>query len=72
TGGKGSTPAVGADQGTGGREEATHASATKGSSGVGVALAIIGGLLVVVAAAAYLVNRRWPQSGGGGRTAPAA
>ncbi|MET8882372.1 D-alanyl-D-alanine carboxypeptidase family protein [Streptomyces rubiginosohelvolus] len=65
TGGKGSTPAAGADQGTGGREEATHASPSRGSSGVGVALAIIGGLLVVVAAAAYLVNRRWPL---GGRT----
>ncbi|MFJ6510993.1 D-alanyl-D-alanine carboxypeptidase family protein [Streptomyces sp. NPDC091406] len=71
-GGKGAAPAAGADQGTGGQAEATHASASKGSSGVGIALAIIGGLLVVVAAAAYLVNRRWPQSGGGGRTAPAA
>ncbi|MFF8988210.1 D-alanyl-D-alanine carboxypeptidase family protein [Streptomyces globisporus] len=72
TGGKGSTPAAGADQGTGSQEEATHASASRGSSGVGTALAIIGGLLVAVAAAAYLVNRRWPLSGRGGRTGPAA
>ncbi|MFD5690284.1 D-alanyl-D-alanine carboxypeptidase family protein [Streptomyces rubiginosohelvolus] len=72
TGGKGAAPAAGADQGTGGQEEATHASAAKGSSGVGVALAIIGGLLVVVAAAVYLVNRRWPLPGLGGRSAPTA
>ncbi|MGW0645434.1 D-alanyl-D-alanine carboxypeptidase family protein [Streptomyces badius] len=71
TGGKGAVPAAGADQGTGGQAEATHASAaSKGSSGVGVALAIIGGLLVVVAAAVFLVNRRWPLAGLGGRTAP--
>ncbi|MFD7446835.1 D-alanyl-D-alanine carboxypeptidase family protein [Streptomyces sp. NPDC059909] len=32
----------------------------EGSSGVGVALAIIGGVLVLVAGAVFLVNRRWP------------
>jgi D-alanyl-D-alanine carboxypeptidase (penicillin-binding protein 5/6) len=37
------------------------ASATKdGSSGIGIALAITGGLLVLLAAGAFLINRRWP------------
>ncbi|MFI1185556.1 D-alanyl-D-alanine carboxypeptidase family protein [Streptomyces californicus] len=62
-GGKGATPAAGADQGPGGQAKATHASASNGSSGVGTALAIIGGLLVVLAAAVFLVNRRWPMAG---------
>ncbi|MFD7403987.1 D-alanyl-D-alanine carboxypeptidase family protein [Streptomyces sp. NPDC059866] len=31
-----------------------------GSSGIGVALAISGGLLVLLAGGAFLVNRRWP------------
>ncbi|MDW4912225.1 D-alanyl-D-alanine carboxypeptidase [Streptomyces californicus] len=62
-GGKGATPAAGAVQGPGGKAEATHASASNGSSGVGTALAIIGGLLVVLAAAVFLVNRRWPMAG---------
>lgn len=31
-----------------------------GSSGVGIALAIIGGLLVVLGGGVFLVNRRWP------------
>jgi D-alanyl-D-alanine carboxypeptidase (penicillin-binding protein 5/6) len=30
------------------------------SSGIGVALALTGGLLVLLAAGAFLVNRRWP------------
>ncbi|MER6124442.1 D-alanyl-D-alanine carboxypeptidase [Streptomyces sp. NPDC001795] len=33
---------------------------TGGSSGVGVAIAISGGLLLLLAAGAFLVNRRWP------------
>ncbi|WP_242620878.1 D-alanyl-D-alanine carboxypeptidase family protein [Streptomyces sp. BK239] len=32
----------------------------KGAGGVGVAMAITGGVLVLLAGAAYLVNRRWP------------
>ncbi|MFE2421317.1 D-alanyl-D-alanine carboxypeptidase family protein [Streptomyces hokutonensis] len=31
-----------------------------GSGGVGIALAIVGGLLVLLAGAVFLVNRRWP------------
>ncbi|WP_338677145.1 D-alanyl-D-alanine carboxypeptidase [Streptomyces sp. SCSIO 30461] len=42
--------------------EPEHASAAahEGSSGVGVALAITGGVLVLLAGGGLLVNRRWP------------
>ncbi|WP_411081963.1 D-alanyl-D-alanine carboxypeptidase family protein [Streptomyces sp. cmx-18-6] len=64
TGGKGAQPAAGADQGSGGDAKAAHASAaSRGSSGVGIALAIVGGLLMTLAAAVFLVNRRWPLPG---------
>ncbi|WP_399498474.1 D-alanyl-D-alanine carboxypeptidase family protein [Streptomyces sp. P17] len=36
------------------------AAAEGGSSGIGIALAMTGGLLVLLAAGAFLVNRRWP------------
>lgn len=73
TGGKGAAPAAGADQGSGGQAEATHASAASdGSSGVGIALAIIGGLLVFLAGGVFLVNRRWPLTGLARRTPQAA
>ncbi|MFE1820360.1 D-alanyl-D-alanine carboxypeptidase family protein [Streptomyces anulatus] len=73
TGGKGAAPAAGADQGSGGQAEATHASAASdGSSGVGIALAIIGGLLVFLAGGVFLVNRRWPLTGLARRTPPTA
>ncbi|WP_433546065.1 D-alanyl-D-alanine carboxypeptidase family protein [Streptomyces sp. CA-294286] len=36
------------------------ASAESGSSGMGIALAVAGGVLVVLAGAVFLVNRRWP------------
>ncbi|MCX4456302.1 DUF5136 domain-containing protein [Streptomyces sp. NBC_01728] len=52
---------------TGGRGDKASASpvaastASKdGTSGIGTALAITGGLLVLVAGAVFLVNRRWP------------
>jgi D-alanyl-D-alanine carboxypeptidase (penicillin-binding protein 5/6) len=39
---------------------AASAAAKNGSSGIGIALAITGGLLALVAGAVFLVNRRWP------------
>ncbi|WP_372487519.1 D-alanyl-D-alanine carboxypeptidase family protein [Streptomyces lomondensis] len=45
--------------GTGAKPVAS-APAAKGSSGVGVALGITGGVLVLLAGGAFLVNRRWP------------
>lgn len=39
---------------------AVGASAANGSSGIGTALGIAGGLLVLLAAGAFLINRRWP------------
>lgn len=47
--GKGSTSPV-----------AASAGAKDGTSGVGTALAVVGGLLVLLAGGAFLVNRRWP------------
>jgi D-alanyl-D-alanine carboxypeptidase (penicillin-binding protein 5/6) len=44
---------------TSGTKAAGH-SAESRSGGMGVALAITGGVLVLLAAAAFLVNRRWP------------
>lgn len=71
TGGKGAAPAAGADQGSGGQEKASHASAAgDDSSGVTTALAIVGGLLVLVAGGVFLVNRRWPLPGLARRTPP--
>ncbi len=36
------------------------ASAADGSSGIGTALGITGGVLVLLAGGAFLINRRWP------------
>ncbi|MCX4964369.1 D-alanyl-D-alanine carboxypeptidase [Streptomyces sp. NBC_00654] len=61
--GKGAEPAAGANKsGQDGEASAKKktAVASKGSSGVGIALAITGGVLVVLAAGVFLVNRRWP------------
>ncbi|MFC7841760.1 D-alanyl-D-alanine carboxypeptidase family protein [Streptomyces sp. NPDC057382] len=49
----------GTSTGTGGKPVA-GAPAAGGSSGVGAALGITGGVLVLLAAGAFLVNRRWP------------
>ncbi|XEC27080.1 D-alanyl-D-alanine carboxypeptidase [Streptomyces fradiae] len=42
-----------------------HASvaASKPSGGIGIALAVAGGVLVLLAGAVFLVNRRWPLAG---------
>ncbi|MEU8673837.1 D-alanyl-D-alanine carboxypeptidase [Streptomyces sp. NPDC048560] len=61
--GKGAQPASGANttEQEGKDAGAVAAAASEdGSSGVGIALAIVGGLLVVLSAAVFLVNRRWP------------
>jgi D-alanyl-D-alanine carboxypeptidase (penicillin-binding protein 5/6) len=39
---------------------AASAASKDGTSGIGTALAVTGGLLVLVAGAVFLVNRRWP------------
>ncbi|CAM5493650.1 D-alanyl-D-alanine carboxypeptidase family protein [Streptomyces purpurascens] len=49
----------GGKAGTGSKPVAS-ASAADGSSGIGTALGITGGVLVLLAAGAFLVNRRWP------------
>ncbi|MGC5411319.1 D-alanyl-D-alanine carboxypeptidase, partial [Streptomyces sp. DT225] len=49
------------DKGGHGPDKAARAAAaTDGSSGVGIALGIVGGVLVLVAGGVFLVNRRWP------------
>ncbi|GAA4903962.1 DUF5136 domain-containing protein [Streptomyces coeruleoprunus] len=61
--GTGSSPAPdkgGADE----TAPAGKAAARSGSSGIGIALAVTGGLLVLLAAAGYLINRRWPLKKG--------
>ncbi|GAB2723346.1 D-alanyl-D-alanine carboxypeptidase family protein [Streptomyces bullii] len=45
--------------GTGAKPVAS-APAADGSSGIGTALGIVGGVLVLLAGGAFLVNRRWP------------
>ncbi|MEU9990439.1 D-alanyl-D-alanine carboxypeptidase [Streptomyces sp. NPDC048045] len=58
----GATASAGATHGTGGSGSKPVASSTAqgGSSGVGTALAVAGGLLVLLVGGAFLVNRRWP------------
>ncbi|MEV8597388.1 D-alanyl-D-alanine carboxypeptidase [Streptomyces sp. NPDC052012] len=54
--------AGGSSQGAagGGAKPVASAPFQGGSSGIGVALAITGGVLALLAAGAFLVNRRWP------------
>ncbi|MDN0195276.1 D-alanyl-D-alanine carboxypeptidase [Streptomyces sp. S.PNR 29] len=52
--------AGGSGQGGGGTEPVASAPAGDGTSGMGIALAVTGGLLVLLAGGAFLVNRRWP------------
>ncbi|WUH02330.1 DUF5136 domain-containing protein [Streptomyces violaceus] len=49
----------GGKTGTGSKPVAS-ASAADGSSGIGTALGITGGVLVLLAGGAFLINRRWP------------
>ncbi|MFI6205716.1 D-alanyl-D-alanine carboxypeptidase family protein [Streptomyces sp. NPDC051041] len=46
--------------GAAGTEPVASAPAADGSDGMGVALAVTGGLLALLAGGAWLVNRRWP------------
>nr|WP_261719259.1 DUF5136 domain-containing protein [Streptomyces sp. FZ201] len=55
--GKNSGEAGGADASD---KPGVGAASESGSSGIGIAFAVTGGLLVLLAAGAYLVNRRWP------------
>ncbi|WP_399030456.1 D-alanyl-D-alanine carboxypeptidase family protein [Streptomyces sp. 15-116A] len=52
--------AGGSSQGAVGSKPVASAPAGSGSSGVGVALSVTGGVLALLAGAAFLVNRRWP------------
>ncbi len=52
--------AGGTGDGEGPSKPAVGASAAGGSSGIGVALGITGGVVVLLAAGAFLINRRWP------------
>lgn len=54
----GAKPSPSTSAATGGR--AVAAATQSGSSGIGVALGITGGVLVLLAGGVFLVNRRWP------------
>ncbi|UOB10684.1 DUF5136 domain-containing protein [Streptomyces sp. HP-A2021] len=55
----GSGSGAGSTAGTGSKPVASGPAAD-GSSGIGIALGITGGVLVLLAGGAFLVNRRWP------------
>ncbi|MFD8208145.1 D-alanyl-D-alanine carboxypeptidase family protein [Streptomyces sp. NPDC059695] len=59
----GTVPAAGKDA----PKEPAHAAAAGRSGGVGIALAVAGGVLVLLAAGVFLVNRRWPVAGSAAR-----
>ncbi|WP_336246653.1 D-alanyl-D-alanine carboxypeptidase [Streptomyces cupreus] len=58
--GSGSGEAGGSGDGESSQKPVVGAAAEGGSSGIGIALGVTGGLLVLLAAGAFLVNRRWP------------
>ncbi|MFI2352887.1 D-alanyl-D-alanine carboxypeptidase family protein [Streptomyces sp. NPDC019443] len=57
---KSATPSQGAEPANNGAPAKTAADAKQGSGGIGIALAVIGGVLVLLTAGVFLVNRRWP------------
>ncbi|MEU3829907.1 D-alanyl-D-alanine carboxypeptidase [Streptomyces sp. NPDC029080] len=57
--GQGAQPSPGAGGGPGATPAASATAGTR-SSGVGIALAVVGGVLVLLGGGAFLVNRRWP------------
>lgn len=65
-GSDGTSPAPGKNAPTGVEKAA---AAQERSGGVGIALAVAGGVLVLLAGAVFLVNRRWPLAGSARRQA---
>ncbi|MEU2656441.1 D-alanyl-D-alanine carboxypeptidase [Streptomyces sp. NPDC007325] len=63
----GAAPAPGEERPATGGPAVASAAKEEGSGGVGIALAVAGGVLVLVAGAVFLVNRRWPAGAGPGR-----
>ncbi|MFI6939403.1 D-alanyl-D-alanine carboxypeptidase family protein [Streptomyces sp. NPDC050418] len=59
-GGKGAAAPEQQKKESGTLKGAEKAAAEEGSSGVGIALAITGGVLLLVGAGVFVVNRRWP------------
>jgi serine-type D-Ala-D-Ala carboxypeptidase (penicillin-binding protein 5/6) len=57
---KSATPSQGAEPANNGAPAKTAADAKRGSGGIGIALAVIGGVLALLTAGVFLVNRRWP------------
>jgi D-alanyl-D-alanine carboxypeptidase (penicillin-binding protein 5/6) len=64
---QGSTPAPGENAPATTTGAAGVAAAEEKSGGVGIALAVVGGVLIVLAGGVFLVNRRWPLPGMAGR-----
>ncbi len=63
----GTAPAPGKDA----QQRPVHAAAPVGKTGgMGIALAVAGGVLVLLAGAAFLINRRWPLTGAAARRRP--
>ncbi|MFJ6574208.1 D-alanyl-D-alanine carboxypeptidase family protein [Streptomyces sp. NPDC091292] len=58
--GAGSEAQAGGKGGTTAGTDAAKAAASEESGGMGIALAVMGGVLLVLAAGVFLVNRRWP------------
>ncbi|MFF5564260.1 D-alanyl-D-alanine carboxypeptidase family protein [Streptomyces sp. NPDC012623] len=54
------TPVSGKKPGAAAPAEAVTAASNGGSDGVGIALAVAGGVLIALAGGVFLVNRRWP------------